>query len=496
MPGQTEILAHLKAVLADRRFATAERNSRFLQYIVEQALQGNGHEIKETVIAAEVYGREADYDPKKDSIVRVEATRLRQKLRAYYEAEGQASRLRINVPSGSYVPRFDAVDDGSGASEPDALDAAPAIEAPPAVIRQREALWPFAALALATVFVAWAVQPARAPSPEAKGAWEEAVALLNLDPHTAETTRGAPATLRRAAERLEFAVARDPGFAQAWATLAEAQDYLFAFVDQNPKEIAARAEAAALRAVALEPQLAAGHHMLGLVRWQMQWNFKAAEASYRRALELNPRNVFCVIELADLLRQTGRGRDAANLVASARRLQPAASQLAVKQAELAIDLGDTEEAASAAQEALSIQKNDARALVAAGFADELRGDTESALARYRLVLDSNPTDRRALPAYGHLLGRLGKRAEAEAVLRELQRINGNVRNSAFQVSVVYAGLGDTDRALDWLERARRTHQTHFPFAAVEPRLRGLHRLNRFHDLVNLTGYVAPGSPRG
>jgi hypothetical protein len=102
-----EIQRNLAALLADRRFASAERNAGFLRWVVEMSLSGRAQEIKETVIAMEVYGRSAGYDPKADSIVRVEASRLRQKLRSYYEMEGRNASIRINLPSGSYVPRFE-----------------------------------------------------------------------------------------------------------------------------------------------------------------------------------------------------------------------------------------------------------------------------------------------------------------------------------------------------------------------------------------------------
>src|SRR5688572_14901956 len=104
-----KILEHLQTILEDRRFASAERNKRFLHYVVTCALDGRADEIKETVIGCEVYGRSSDYDPRSDSIVRVEASRLRQKLRSYYENEGRATPIRIHLPSGSYVPQFESV---------------------------------------------------------------------------------------------------------------------------------------------------------------------------------------------------------------------------------------------------------------------------------------------------------------------------------------------------------------------------------------------------
>src|SRR5689334_604024 len=95
-PSREEVLAHLEEILGDRRFASAPRNAGFLRYVVQAAIEGKAKGIKETIIAVEVYGRTAGYDPKSDSIVRVEATRLRHKLRSSYESDGNAARLRIS----------------------------------------------------------------------------------------------------------------------------------------------------------------------------------------------------------------------------------------------------------------------------------------------------------------------------------------------------------------------------------------------------------------
>jgi hypothetical protein len=83
-----EVLQQLKRILADKRFAAAERTAAFLQYVVDKTLAGTTAEIKEIVIATDLYQRTSDYDPKVDSMVRVEATRLRSKLTNYYQEQG------------------------------------------------------------------------------------------------------------------------------------------------------------------------------------------------------------------------------------------------------------------------------------------------------------------------------------------------------------------------------------------------------------------------
>src|SRR5689334_15296522 len=96
----------LAQVLASRHFAQTPRLSAFLRLIVDKTLRGESGDIKEFLIAHAVYQRDESYDPRVDSIVRVEASRLRARLQAYYEAEGKDDGVRIELPKGGYVPVF------------------------------------------------------------------------------------------------------------------------------------------------------------------------------------------------------------------------------------------------------------------------------------------------------------------------------------------------------------------------------------------------------
>jgi TolB-like protein len=105
-PSRDEIGGQLERLLASEAFANAERASRFLRYVVERTLAGDGDQLKEFVIGVDVFDRDASYDPRIDSIVRVEAGRLRNKLDQYYARAGDDS-IVIRIPRGSYVPEFD-----------------------------------------------------------------------------------------------------------------------------------------------------------------------------------------------------------------------------------------------------------------------------------------------------------------------------------------------------------------------------------------------------
>ena len=99
------IAAHVDEALRSPLFVKADRQARFLRFVVTAALQSPAPLVREFDIAREVYDRRADYDPRVDPIVRVEAARLRARLREYYEGSPPL-RVRIDLPKGRYLPQF------------------------------------------------------------------------------------------------------------------------------------------------------------------------------------------------------------------------------------------------------------------------------------------------------------------------------------------------------------------------------------------------------
>ena len=104
---EAQIRAHLKRILASPQFASSERQSALLRFIVDTTLIGAPEGLKESVIAVSVYGRERDYDPQINSAVRVDVGRLRQRLREFYDGPGTGEPIRIVIPKGSYVSQFE-----------------------------------------------------------------------------------------------------------------------------------------------------------------------------------------------------------------------------------------------------------------------------------------------------------------------------------------------------------------------------------------------------
>src|SRR5580693_3250247 len=96
----------LQSVLDSGIFNRAPNLAHVLTYVCSQYFEGAAEQIKEYNIAVEALGRPAGFDQKRDSIVRVEAHRLRKRLREYYEADGASHSVRIDIPSGQYAPQF------------------------------------------------------------------------------------------------------------------------------------------------------------------------------------------------------------------------------------------------------------------------------------------------------------------------------------------------------------------------------------------------------
>ena len=107
-PGITPeaVVEELERILCSRLFARSERLCRFLRFAVEAALRGEAQQVKEYVVGSEVFGRGSSFDPRVDPVVRVEARRLRSRLKDWYKGEGRNSPVIIELPTGSYTAVF------------------------------------------------------------------------------------------------------------------------------------------------------------------------------------------------------------------------------------------------------------------------------------------------------------------------------------------------------------------------------------------------------
>ena len=121
-----EVREQLNRILQSRHFVKAKKKSRFLEFMCEQVLAGKTDGATEYAIGVDIYERNSDFNPQEDSIVRVQAHEIRKSLVAYYADEGQADPLRIELPTGGYVPSFSRIQQRVQTPEPDAGITVPA----------------------------------------------------------------------------------------------------------------------------------------------------------------------------------------------------------------------------------------------------------------------------------------------------------------------------------------------------------------------------------
>jgi hypothetical protein len=106
VPNQEEILEQVEKICQSDALEQSEHLKAFLRYVVLQSVRQPGIQPKEYAIATEVFGRDPGFDPRQDALVRVQAARLRSKLRKYYDTQGKGDRLLIDLPKGHYSPTF------------------------------------------------------------------------------------------------------------------------------------------------------------------------------------------------------------------------------------------------------------------------------------------------------------------------------------------------------------------------------------------------------
>ncbi len=137
-PTDTDIRAQLERIVASPALAASPQQVALLRFIVEETLAGRQDRLKAYAIGLEVYNRPASFDPQADSIVRVEASRLRRRIHQFYLSDGSADPVRIELLPGSYVPRFSFAAPAEEEAQPEPPPLPPQ--------RRRPRLWPAAGL--------------------------------------------------------------------------------------------------------------------------------------------------------------------------------------------------------------------------------------------------------------------------------------------------------------------------------------------------------------
>ncbi len=258
--------------------------------------------------------------------------------------------------------------------------------------------------------------------------------------------------LEESVAQLKLAVERDSEFGAAWAALGYAWYDLSIREHINWPPLMQESVRAATRALQLDSKLWEGHLVIGCNQRSWEWNFRAAEQSFRKALDLNPGSPAAHRWYANLLTGLARTEEALPHIEQAVSLDPLSSDLQVRRATTLLYAHRIDEALAGYESVVQSDPGYENVYAPMSDALELKGRRDDAIAAAAKAVALTHRASYAVSTLGWLYGRANRTAEANVIADELR--GRYEKNDAFatDVAYVYLGLGDRDKAFEWLER--------------------------------------------
>ena len=259
--------------------------------------------------------------------------------------------------------------------------------------------------------------------------------------------------LHRGLEFFQAAIARDPAYALAHAGVADSFSVLGFYGFLAPRVAFARAREAADRVRALDPELSEGHFSEGMVALWHDWNWDEAEAAFRAALDLKPQQAEAHIFLSQLYALQARFPEAIAEGRMGQTLDPVSPLVNAMAGWPYHVAGQHQEALEQCSKALEIDPGFLVALWISALAHIELGQFDKAITAAEQGVELSQRSTFLVGTLGCALGRAGRRGEAEQALRELAERAAGGYVAPFHCAVVHASMGNTDLALDELERS-------------------------------------------
>jgi serine/threonine-protein kinase len=286
------------------------------------------------------------------------------------------------------------------------------------------------------------------------------------------------------------AIEKAPNYGAAYSGLADCYLSLGISWDVGsvpPREAFPKATAAALKALALDDSLAEAHNSLAYAKLSYDWDWPGAETEFKRALELKPGSAEAHHWYSHLLVSTSRLEE--SLTESDRAL--ALDQLSPI---INVHLGwnyffarQYEKAIAQFGKTLELDPNYGLAYWYRGLAFQQQGKYSNALAELRKGADLLKGNVVVTANIGHAHALSGDRREADRVIAELQQESARRFVSPFEIALIYVGLGERERAFEWLDTAYRERSDSLIYLKVDPRLDPIRSDRRFGELVTKVG---------
>jgi TolB-like protein/DNA-binding winged helix-turn-helix (wHTH) protein/Tfp pilus assembly protein PilF len=295
-----------------------------------------------------------------------------------------------------------------------------------------------------------------------------------------------PDSIHKAQSFFEAALQQDPNFALAYAGMADSYVYL-AFVGAMSRDQAYQsAKVAVAKALQLDDTIGEAHDTLGLLDSQFDWAWNAADQEFSRAIALAPSYSCAHEDRAMFLALIGRRADALAEIKQIDQLDYGPIPAGVE-AFAYFELHDYPALIGASQRALLLDPNDWSAHYHLGVGYEGTGRLGQAISEYKKAVEISG-DSQSLVALAHAYASVGKKAEAQKILHDLERKATQNSASPYTMATIYAGLGKTDKAFAFLEEAYAKKSMSLPaWLESDLTLDGLRPDPRFQRLLDRMG---------
>jgi TolB-like protein/DNA-binding winged helix-turn-helix (wHTH) protein/Tfp pilus assembly protein PilF len=292
--------------------------------------------------------------------------------------------------------------------------------------------------------------------------------------------------LTKAIEYFQLATEKDPHYALAFAGLADCYSIIgSAIVGTVPsQDVAPKAKAAALKALELDDTLAEAYTSLATVRFNYDWDWPGASQGFQRSIELNPSYATAYQRYSLYLMAMGKTKESLAQMTRARELDPLSISMNFSLGWRLYMARKYDQAIEQLQNTLEMDPNFALPRMVLGQAYEQKNAYPRALAELQKAVSISHDSPQMLGALGHAYGTSGNRSEAEKVLAQLMEQSKKQYVSPFYVAIVYAGLPENDKAVDWLEKAYKDRSNAIVFSKVDPQLDTLRSTPRFQSLLH------------
>jgi len=293
--------------------------------------------------------------------------------------------------------------------------------------------------------------------------------------------------IRKAIDYFQQAIAKDPNYAPAYPILADC--YLLLRAEQGSAMLLPLARAAALKAVEIDPDIAEAHTALGMIKWIYDLDWAGAEGEIEQALKINPNSGDAHSRYSRLLADMGRFDEAMTQARQAVTLDPLSIIYRKSEPLIHYLSRHYDKAIAGYIKLIEIAPGFHQTQRELGLAYEQKGMYEEAYSQLKKTFEMPENYGRTMVRadIGHLYAVWGKRAEAQQVLAELLKKSEQSYVSAYDIAVIYTGLGDTEQAFRWLDKAVEQRSYWIFWLKVDPRLDGLRTDPRFRDLLRRIG---------